>query len=129
MWSIHATTTKPTGETPFFLIYGAEVVMPIEIKHGSPRVLPFNDMAQEELLQDDLTVLDETHHKFNVWVARYKQEFPSYHCCNICMRTLEVGDLVLRWVLSHVGLHKLSPMWDDPFRVMHVVKPGVVRLE
>ena len=27
MWSIRTTATKPTGETPFFLVYGAEAVL------------------------------------------------------------------------------------------------------
>ena len=44
-------------------------------------------------------------------------------------RTLEVGDLLLRRVLSREGLHKLSPMWEGPFRVAHVSRPGATRLE
>jgi len=36
LWSIRTTATKPTGETPFFLVYGAEAVLPTELKHGSP---------------------------------------------------------------------------------------------
>ena len=44
-------------------------------------------------------------------------------------RTLEVGDLVLRRVLSTEGLHKLSPMWEGPFRVASVSRSGAARLE
>ena len=39
LWSIRTTATKPTGETPFFLVYGAEVVLPHEVEHRSARVL------------------------------------------------------------------------------------------
>ena len=42
---------------------------------------------------------------------------------------LEVGDLVLRRVLSREGLHKLSPMWEGLFRIARVSRPGVARLE
>ena len=52
-----------------------------------------------------------------------------YHCRNIRSRTLEVGNLVLRRVLSREGLHKLSLMWEGPFRVVHVSRPGAARLE
>ena len=38
-------------------------------------------------------------------------------------------DLILRRVLSREGLHKLSPMWEGPFRATHVSRPGAVRLE
>jgi hypothetical protein len=43
LWSIRTTPTKPTGETPFFLIYGVEAVLPTELKHGSPRVLAYDE--------------------------------------------------------------------------------------
>ena len=42
---------------------------------------------------------------------------------------LEVGDLILRRVLSREGLHKLSPMWEGPSKVVHVSRPGAVCLE
>ena len=61
--------------------------------------------------------------------ARYQQALRRYHCLNIRSRTLEMGDLVLRRVLSREGLHKLSPMWEGPFRIARVSRPGAVRLE
>ena len=61
--------------------------------------------------------------------ARYQQALRRYHCRNIHSRTLEVGDLVLRRVLSREELHKLSPVWEGPFRVVHVSRPGTVLLE
>ena len=61
--------------------------------------------------------------------ARYQQALRRYHCRNIRSRTLETGDLVLRRVLSREGLHKLSPMWEGPFRVVHISRPGAVCLE
>jgi ribonuclease HI/transposase InsO family protein len=54
LWSIRTTTTKPTGETPFFLVYGAEAVLPTNVKFGSPRVLAFNEIRQEDLIKDRL---------------------------------------------------------------------------
>ena len=36
---------------------------------------------------------------------------------------------MLRRVLSREGLHKLSPMWEGPFKVVHVSRPGSARLE
>ena len=40
-----------------------------------------------------------------------------------------MGDLVLWRVLSREGLHKLSPMWEGPFKVVHVSRPRAARLE
>ena len=61
--------------------------------------------------------------------ARYQQALWRYHCRSVRSRTLETGDLVLRRVLSREGLHKLSPMWEGPFKVVHISRSGAVRLE
>ena len=61
--------------------------------------------------------------------ARYQQALRRYHCRSVRSRTLEVGDFVLRRVLSREGLHKLSPMWEGPFRIARVSRPGAARLE
>ena len=43
LWSIRTTATKSTGEIPFFLVYGAEPVLPHEVRHRSARVLAFDE--------------------------------------------------------------------------------------
>ena len=77
----------------------------------------------------DLMLGEEHHREAALRAARYQQELRWYHCRNIRPRTLEVGDLVLRRVLSREGLHKLSPMWEGPFKVVHVSRPGAACLE
>ena len=77
----------------------------------------------------DLVLGEEHRREGALRPARYQQALRRYHCCNIRPRTLEVGDLVLRRVLSREGLHKLSPMWEGPFKVVHVSRPGAACLE
>ena len=72
---------------------------------------------------------EERRREASLRAARYQQALRRYHCRSVRSRTLEVGDLVLRRVLSREGLHKLSPMWEGPFRVAHVSRPGAARLE
>ena len=43
MWSIRTSATKSTGETPFFLVYAAEAVLPHEVKHWSAWVGAFDE--------------------------------------------------------------------------------------
>jgi transposase InsO family protein len=129
LWSIRTTATKPTGETPFFLVYKAEAVLPAEVKHQSPRVLAFDEFRQGGLREDDLLFLEEARRQASLRAARYQQALHRYHSRNICPRTLEVGDLVLRRILSKEGLHKLSPMWEGPFRVTHISRPGAARIK
>ncbi|MBI0384170.1 transposase family protein, partial [Streptomyces albiflaviniger] len=73
LWSICTTATKPTSETPFFLIYGAEAVLPTELKHGSPRVLAFDEAHQDDLREGDLLLLEEARRRAALRGARYQQ--------------------------------------------------------
>jgi hypothetical protein len=59
LWSIDTTATKPTGETPFFLVYKVEAVLPTDVKFGSSRVLSINEIHQEDLIKDHLLQLEE----------------------------------------------------------------------
>jgi hypothetical protein len=120
---------KPTGETPFFLVFGAETVLPTDVKFGSPRLLAFNEVRQEDLIKDRLLQLKEARCQAALRAARYQQGLRRYHSRHVQARTLEVGDLVLRRILSCEGLHKLSPMWEGPFKVTHIARPGSARLE
>ena len=128
-WSIRTTATKPTGETPFFLVYVAEAVLPHEVKHRSARVPAFDEAQQDAMRGMDLVLGEEHRREAMLRVARYQQALRRYQCRSVRSRTLEVGDLVLRRVLSREGLHKLSPMCEGPFKVVHVSRPGATRLQ
>ena len=38
IWSLRTTPSRAMGFTPFFLIYGAEAMLPIDLEYGSPRL-------------------------------------------------------------------------------------------
>jgi hypothetical protein len=69
--SICTTATKPTGETPFFLVYGAEVVLPTDVKFGSPIVLTFDELRQVDLIRDRLLQLEEARCQAALHAVRY----------------------------------------------------------
>ena len=59
LWSIRTTPNRATGQTPFALVYGAKAVLPMELVYGSPRVLAYDELEQEQLRQDDALLLEE----------------------------------------------------------------------
>ena len=61
LWSIMTTPNRATGQTPFALVYGAEAILPTELVYGSPRVLAYDELEQEQLRQDDALLLEEDH--------------------------------------------------------------------
>ena len=129
LWSIRTTPNRATSQTPFALVYGAEAVLPTELIHGSPRVLAYDELEQEQLRQDDATLLKEDRLQAAVRAARYQQALRRYHSRKVNARSFEEGDLVLRRVQSAKNSNKLTPKWEGPYRVKRVTRPGAVRLE
>ena len=41
LWSLRTTPNRSTGYTPFFMVYGAEAILPSDILHDSPRVAAY----------------------------------------------------------------------------------------
>ena len=48
-----------TRHTPFFMVYGAEVVLPCDIIHDSPRVRTYKEKEAELDQHEDLDGLEE----------------------------------------------------------------------
>jgi transposase InsO family protein len=122
LWSVRPTATKPTGETPFFLVYGAEAVLLHEVKHRSSRVLAFDEACQDASRGTNLVPGEEARHQASLRTTRYQQALRRYHCRSIRSRTLEVGDLILRRVLSGEGLQRLLPRGRTRSRLL--ASPG-----
>jgi hypothetical protein len=37
VWSLRTTSSRATGFSPFFLVYGVEAILPTDLEYGSPR--------------------------------------------------------------------------------------------
>ena len=59
LWSLRTTPNRSTGYTPFFLVYGPEVVLPTDIQHDAPRVTLYTEKEAKESRENDLDLLEE----------------------------------------------------------------------
>ncbi|XP_073361740.1 uncharacterized protein [Aegilops tauschii subsp. strangulata] len=59
LWSLRMTPNRATCQTPFSLVYGVEEVLPMALLYGSPRSLAYDELEEEQLYQDDATLLKE----------------------------------------------------------------------
>ena len=84
----------------------------MELIHGSPRVLAYDELEQERLWQDDAKLLEKDRLRATVWAARYQQALRRYHSRKVRARSFEGGDLVLRRVQSAKNSNKLTPKWE-----------------
>ena len=43
IWSLRTTPSRATGFSPFFLVYGAEAILPTDLEYGSPRLKTYQE--------------------------------------------------------------------------------------
>jgi hypothetical protein len=116
------------GFTMFFLVYGAEAVLPTDLEYGSPRLRAYNEQGHDVTRENALDQLDEARDIALLHSARYQQNLRCYHDKHGHSRDLNVGDLVLRRSQSSKGRHKLSPPWEGPYIIAEVLKPSTYNL-
>jgi hypothetical protein len=86
---------RSTNFTPFFMVYGAEVVLPTDLQYGSPRVRAYQPDTVKEAQKDAIDLLEESGATIIIRSAGYQQALRRYHACMIHPRVFQVGDLVL----------------------------------
>lgn len=59
LWSLCMTPNRSIGYTPFFMVYGAEAVLPLDMEFDSPCIREYNEEAVEEARQDDVDAKEE----------------------------------------------------------------------
>ena len=98
LWSLRTTPNKSTGFTPFFLVYGAEAVIPMDIEFDSPRVTMYTKEEAEEARQDGVDLLEEGRLLALSRSSIYQQSLRRYHNRKVRSRSFQEGDLVLRLI-------------------------------
>jgi hypothetical protein len=128
IWGNRTRPSRATGETSFFMVYGAEAVLPPEVTTGPLRVKTYDEVMQDQLRCEDIDLVDERRWQSVIKNTCYQQALKRYHQRFVRSRELKVDDLVLWRVLNWEGMNKLSPSWEGPFRVTQVCQRGCVRL-
>jgi hypothetical protein len=73
LWSLRTIPNRSVGFTPFFLVYGAEAVLPTDIKFDAPRVVQFMDKQAKEAREDGIDLLEEAREKALARSVLYQQ--------------------------------------------------------
>eukprot|EP00253_Pinus_taeda_P008016 PITA_08016 len=122
---VHSTSYYPQGNSPFKLVYGTEVVFPIQL------TLPVAKFFQEEQNEENdmakrISDLSEVHQirdqlieKSVAHQKRIKEAFDR----KAKMDKFQVGDLVLKWdaLKENKGNHgKFDALWIEPFVIPQI---------
>ena len=74
LWTHRTTPHKSTGETPFSMTYGAEVVIPLETSFPTLRTTSFNPSDNDKQLKRNLDLIEEKRENAMVQLAYYQQK-------------------------------------------------------
>jgi hypothetical protein len=58
-WELRTHPSKATGQTPLFLVYGSEAILPADIIWKSPRFEMYNEGEADEARQLELDSVEE----------------------------------------------------------------------
>jgi transposase InsO family protein len=126
LWSLRTTPNSSMGYTPFFLLFGAEAVLPTDVRYSAPRVVAYVEEDADKALADAQDLLDEARDVALARSAVYQQSLRNYHNRRVRGRSFKPGNLVLR--LKQTSTSKLEPPWEGPYLVHEVIPGGAYHL-
>ena len=127
LWTYQTIPRRSTGETPFSMTYGAEVVIPLETGFPTLKTSSFCQSSNNELLEKSLDLIEERRERAMVQLAYYQHKLKQGYNAKVKLRPLVPGDLVLRKVLGtakNPAWGKLGPNWEEPYRITSVAGIG-----
>ena len=132
LWAYRTTVRTPTGEMPFRLAYGSDVVIPTEVGLTTYRVENHDDGKNDEAMRLQLDLEDEVRAMAKQRLARYQDLTAKHYNSKVRHRDFQVGDLVLRKVIGATKdtmQGKLGPNWEGLYRITLWHRKGTYHLE
>nr|XP_033510364.1 uncharacterized protein LOC117275111 [Nicotiana tomentosiformis] len=132
LWAYRTTAKSSTGENLFSLVYGAEALIPIEVREPTLRYFQADEESNNEAILVNSELLDERRDLAHIRMAAQKQRIERYYNRRANLYYFKVGYLVLRKVTQNtreLNAGKLGPMWEGPYRVPAVTGKGSYELE
>ncbi|XP_074293171.1 uncharacterized protein LOC141620118 [Silene latifolia] len=127
LWAYRTTYKTPTQATPYALVYGVEVVLPLELQIPSLRIAiqeGLTDDENDKLRLSELEALDEKRLKAQQKLQCYQARLSRALNKTVRPRSFQVGDLVLAVrrpiITSHKPVGKFTSKWDGPYVVQEV---------
>ncbi|XP_068225219.1 uncharacterized protein [Palaemon carinicauda] len=119
------------GATPYALVYGAEAVLPIEVKIPSLRTAVEHGLEEEENTRvrlAELESLDEKRKEALQQMELYKARIAQAYNRKVKNRVFQKGDLVLALkrpiIITRRSTGKFIPKWEGPFVIHRVLDSG-----
>ncbi|XP_010275093.1 PREDICTED: uncharacterized protein LOC104610257 [Nelumbo nucifera] len=128
LWAYRTSIRRSTQATPYSLVYGQEVVLPMEIKAISSKVASamgkkIKPEDLDTLLADKLEVVDEIRDTTSQKQIKYKHTLVNNFNRNLRSRSFKEEDKVLKTALNlrqGKSAGKFAPTWEGPYLIKEV---------
>ena len=103
LWAYRSNPRRPTGETPYSLVYEVEAILSIEHEIRTIRTIYANDHKEtnDEMLRDSLDLIDEMIDQALARMNLYQRSIARYYNKGVNFREFDIEDLVLRKVYQN----------------------------
>ncbi|CAL1369007.1 unnamed protein product [Linum trigynum] len=129
LWAHRTTYKVATGETPFALTYGTDVVIPIRTTAPTYRITRYNEETNDEACLLVLELSQERRELAAIKLAAMKEQVAKYHNAKLVPHKLILGDQVLRRNFRPDPKHeKLASVWEGPYLIREVVGANTFKL-
>jgi hypothetical protein len=96
IWGLRTQQRKATRQSPFYLVYGCEAILPADVIWKSPRLEMYEEGKADSARLLELDSAEEIRCNVLLQSARYLQGVRRYHNRNIQRCSFNVRDMVLR---------------------------------
>ena len=129
LWDNRTSFRTSIEVTPYSLVYGIEVVLPVEIEMGSLRVALEHQISEVEWTQsryDQLSLLDERRLRVADHVQAYQRKMTRAFRRRVKPRKFQKGDLVLKVLRGFIGdpRGKFRPTWSGSYVILDLTQEG-----
>jgi hypothetical protein len=128
LWAHRTSRLRATKVTPFELVYGQDVVMPMEIGLQSLRVTGHGSLSAKEyheLMMDKIDDVPEHRFKALEEIEKEKIKIAKAYNKHVMEKSFQVGDLVWKMIFPLVTrsgkFDKWSHSWEGQIRVIWLV--------
>ncbi|XP_070040664.1 uncharacterized protein [Nicotiana tomentosiformis] len=120
------TVRTSTGETPYILVYGTKVVIPVEVKIPSLRIIQEVELSDVEWVRsryEQLALIDGKRMNALCHAQLYQNIMARAFNKRARPRQFTPGQLVLKRIFPHQDESKgiFSPSWQGPYMVHRVL--------
>ena len=128
LWAHRISRHGATKMTPYELVYGQEVVLPVEVNLNALRISKQNDLSVVDfynLMMDNIDEVADKRLAALKAIEKDKLRVARAYNKKVKLKNFQVGDLVWKVILP-IGSRdrkfgKWSPSWEGPFRIRRIV--------